>query len=840
LACFYKMALFFRRTRQQVGSVRLYDIVPPAFLLFLTIIFFWRQLVLGQSLYWGDIGLYFLPMQRFLHDQLHQGLLPLWNPYVLCGAPYVGNPQTWPLYPSSLFLFILSPERAISAMVALHVWLAGWGMLAFLRRTTGLRLLPCQFAAVVFMFGGQLVSKEQFPNMVQAMAYVPWILLAVDRLVDRRDVRRTVSLGVVLGMQVLAAHAQVTMLSIYLGTAYGLLRLGRMALTYWRRTDVSAHQARTRLRREFGGLLLKLGGAGVIATGLSAGQVFPVLELLAHAWRQRLSFSVVNRFYLPPNQLLNFTLPTLHGHPYLGNFTARGNFWETCCYAGWIPVSTAVIAVWLGVVRKRRREATVDRAHPAPRLRLSHGDDDVEPVLPEEPAAPHPTGDRSHDAVLKVRFWAVVFVVGTWMSTGRWGHLYRGAYNVVPGFRTFHDPARCLLWASTAVAILAGYGLHALMRRIEGRGTVSFGRANVFAVFILMLTFVDLCGFGTTLYPLAPKSTIEASTPGGTVDLVRGDHGIQIGQARVIGPDSARSWERYTAHQSYRQSVSGYHTLWNDTLTPNLSMGTGLRDAYGYEPEARLDAQRVLGMIDSGYANAATPRQRSVSAALAGIYGVRYVVTQRVDLPESTIAGLSTVYSEPNLPPLRGPHTRGALTNPGNIHLSRNLAWQPRVRLTTNVLEVAGRFEAIRDYQAYFNGDDSIDIPHTTLVAGDPGFASSTAPVAGKVDIVDVSPDRVDVDAVNDKPCLLVLTDTLHPGWTATVDGRPEAIVSVDGFVRGISLKDAGRHVVRFIYRPATFAVGLYLSLVTLSMVLSFRVARSISSQRKQEMVQDA
>jgi len=787
-------------------------------------------------------------MQRFLHDQLHQGRLPLWNPYILCGAPYAGNPQTWMLYPSSLFLLIFSPERAISAMVALHVWLAGWGMLAFLRRTTSLRLLPCQFAAVVFMFGGQLVSKEQFPNMVQAIAYVPWILLAVDRLVDRRDIRSTVLLGVAIGLQLLAAHAQVTMLTIYVGTAYGLLRLGRMALIYWRRTDVSAHQARTRLRRELGGLGLKVAGAGLIAAGLSAGQLLPILELLAHAWRHRLSFSVVNRFYMPPNQLLNFTLPTLHGHPYAGNFTARGNFWETCCYVGWIPVLMAIIAVWLGIVRRKRRDATVERAE-TPRLRLSHGDDDV----PETSPPPFPwkgegvTGtysqsrpDRSHDAVIKVRFWAVVFLIGTWMATGRWGHLYRGAYNVVPGFRNFHDPARCLLWSSTALAILAGYGLHALMRRVEGRGTVSFGRANIFAVFILMLTFVDLCGFGATLYPLAPRSTIEKSTPGGTLSLIRSDHGIQIGQARVIAPDSARSWERYTAHQSYRQFDPGYHTLWNDTLTPNLSMGSGVRDAYGYEPEARLDAQRVLGMIDTGYANAATVRQRSVSAMLAGIYGVRYVVTQRVDAPESTIADLSTVYSEPNLPALPRLHTEATPVNPGSIYLSRNLAWQPRARLTTNILQVTDRFEAIRDYQAYFNGDDSIDIPHTTLVAGDPGFASSTAPIGGKVDVADVSPDRVDIDATTDRPCLLVLTDTFHPGWKATVDGRPEPIVSVDGFVRGISLRDAGRHVVRFIYRPSTFAVGLYLSLLTLSMLLAFGIARSISSQRKQEMVHDA
>jgi len=67
-------------------------------------------------------------MQRFLGTQLHHGRIPLWNPYILCGAPYVGNPQTWPLYPSSLFLFPMRAEHAINWMIAAHVWLAGCGM----------------------------------------------------------------------------------------------------------------------------------------------------------------------------------------------------------------------------------------------------------------------------------------------------------------------------------------------------------------------------------------------------------------------------------------------------------------------------------------------------------------------------------------------------------------------------------------------------------------------------------------------------------------------------------------------------------------------------------------
>ncbi len=63
----------------------------------LDLLFFRPQIVAGRALYWGDIGLYFGPMLSFLHQQLQAGRIPLWNPWILCGTPYDGNPQTWPL-----------------------------------------------------------------------------------------------------------------------------------------------------------------------------------------------------------------------------------------------------------------------------------------------------------------------------------------------------------------------------------------------------------------------------------------------------------------------------------------------------------------------------------------------------------------------------------------------------------------------------------------------------------------------------------------------------------------------------------------------------------------------
>ncbi len=171
----------------------------PFGLFLLTLIYFWPQLIGGKALYWGDIGLYFTPMQMFLRDNLRHGRLPLWNPLILCGTPYVGNPQTWPLYPTTALLPWLSAPQFLNWTVALHVWLAGLGTYLFARRALRIGRGAALLAAVTFMFGGQLVSKEQFPNMVQASAWLPWVLWCLDSLLRRRRLRDALGLGLVLG-----------------------------------------------------------------------------------------------------------------------------------------------------------------------------------------------------------------------------------------------------------------------------------------------------------------------------------------------------------------------------------------------------------------------------------------------------------------------------------------------------------------------------------------------------------------------------------------------------------------------------------------------------------------
>jgi len=494
----------------------------------------------------------------------------------------------------------------------------------------------------------------------------------------------------VLGMQLLAAHAQMTLLTLYLASAWGVFVL-------------RAHP----LKRRTAGMLAL---SSAVAVGLAAGQLLPAVALFRDASRQKLSFHIVNRFFLPYHQVGNFLMPRLHGQPFSGDWTPIGNSWETCCYVGWLSLG---LAAWGGVMAWRKG------------------------------------GDPSGAG----RFWAGVFGFGLWMALGGRGGLYHLAYFVLPGFRAFHDPARCLLWACFALSLLAGYGLERVRWRPRG-----------LAVAVLLLAFADLAHFGRTLYPLADARALSPAAP--NVALALGDPDMRAHQARVLAPTEG-VWLRFTSYKDFRRNVPGYQTLWADTLTPNLTMPYGLLNAYGYEPVALKDAQTTDGKAASAFDPKAKPGERAQAASLAGALGVKYVAVCRVAPPEKTTPGLIAVRAAPTL------SLPGRVSGPqAQVYLSRNARWQPRARLE-----------------------------------------GSAAPVT----VRDNGPDRVILTCVTTGAARLVLADTRAAGWQAVADGRPAPIETYGGSLRAVRLGGAGTHTAVFSYAPTPYLVGLYLSLLTLA-----------------------
>ena len=62
-------------------------------------------------------------------------------------------------------------------------------------------------------------------------------------------------------------------------------------------------------------------------------------------------------------------------------------------------------------------------------------------------------------------------------------------------------------------------------------------------------------------------------------------------------------------------------------------------------------------------------------------------------------------------------------------------------------------------------------------------------------------------------PCLLVLSDSFFPGWTATDNGKEVPVLLADGMQQSVIL-EGGRHIIEFSYKPGPYYVGLAVSAV--------------------------
>lgn len=126
-----------------------------------------------------DLVLENYPWKNFILESLRAGELPLWNPYILAGQPFLAAGQNASLYPLGIIFLILPLTQAYGVFTALHFWLAAASMYFFARV---LRLPPFAAAAsgVIYAFSGFMVVSIVFPMIVSAAAWLPAILALVE------------------------------------------------------------------------------------------------------------------------------------------------------------------------------------------------------------------------------------------------------------------------------------------------------------------------------------------------------------------------------------------------------------------------------------------------------------------------------------------------------------------------------------------------------------------------------------------------------------------------------------------------------------------------------------
>jgi len=82
------------------------------------------------------------------------------------------------------------------------------------------------------------------------------------------------------------------------------------------------------------------------------------------------------------------------------------------------------------------------------------------------------------------------------------------------------------------------------------------------------------------------------------------------------------------------------------------------------------------------------------------------------------------------------------------------------------------------------------------------------------------TPNEIIIDTKMEHPGFLILTDAFHPDWEVFVDGQEGMLYQTHYLLRAVFLQ-AGDHVVRFVFRPASFYWGGLLSFLSLIFTVS-------------------
>jgi len=93
--------------------------------------------------------------------------------------------------------------------------------------------------------------------------------------------------------------------------------------------------------------------------------------------------------------------------------------------------------------------------------------------------------------------------------------------------------------------------------------------------------------------------------------------------------------------------------------------------------------------------------------------------------------------------------------------------------------------------------------------------ASDTARGDSSARVVTRTADTLDVAAELGAPGVLVLTEAFDEGWHAEIDGRAAPVIRANGLFRAVRV-GAGRHEVRFRYRPWAAVAGAAVSVAGL------------------------
>jgi hypothetical protein len=738
----------------------------PLILAVLVLIPLWDLLWLpsGQSIAGNDIRFMFLQWWRFSLDALRQGELPLWNPYLFSGVPFLANPQPALFYPPLWLLTLFPATRVAGLLFYLHLWLAGVGMYAWLR-SEGADEVGALFGGGIFAFNGYFFVRMFGGHLgvVMTQAWLPALLWAYRRALNRNRLSAAVLGGLFAALSLLAGH---TASFLYVGLALGAYAL-YCTWEAWERGETPLVALRPLL---LGGVMVLVG------LGLAAVQLLATWEFLGLSTRQAATYAFAADNSWPPGYLLTLFIPNFFGELARTGYWGDGIYTELVFYTGILPL---FLVLALGFHRRARHR-----------------------LIP---------------------FLLVLGGVGLLLALGQFGFLHRLAYNFVPFFRATRVPARAgflftfavaasagllltwlrrepevarpglrgwvqgpLLWlviALTVLVILAGYLLFALERDSNPEAGRLWHVANHSALFLLLflltvglmrawqsgrinarqggwlaigLVLLDLWGFGRSL--VQPTSVEESA------------------YWRIVA-------EVTQAPLSETADGAGRVLPWGLSIFEhNQGMAFDLQSVFGYDPlELEHYARFTTAVPD--------PRARAYD-----LLGARYLITtQEMSFP-----------AEPDAPRLLEQRDGVWIYERPTALPPAWLVHQVEVHPQTVLLE-------------RLNSPD-LDPRSTVLLEQSPPCQLDVPAGPEHVRFSRRGNNQLEIQVRASSASVLVMGEVFYPGWQARLDGQPVPLLRADYALRAVCVP-AGEHRITLKFAPSSLRIGAGITLFFLLLV---------------------
>lgn len=742
------------------------------------------------------------PFDRFVqdfHDQYDEA--PLWYPHIFGGMPFQASGSYHHLqYSFEALVNAILPKGLIDALHGRYLFhlLLGAVSMFFLGRILSLSRSACLVAAAAFVFSSHMMGTEHANRFICFM-HIPLVFLATYRVFDRGRLFDAVLLGGALGSQLSSFHPQI---AFYTAILIGLYAVYALVYDFRDRKPV-----RVLLRNS----ALFTGGV-VLAVAIAAVLVFPMQEYAQHSARglsvggSDVNVPFATSWSFPPLEVLTFIIPSFAG--FGGPF-----YWGDMPFTdfpNYLGIVVLVLAV-AGIVLNKSRMTL---------------------------------------------FLVIAAILALLVSFGR--HLPPVSYvmlHFVPFFGKFRAPVMILVLSQFAVALLAGYGVHALVGRIKaGKDSLRLFAGRLITVaggvllLVLLLTMFESSfqSFMTSIYERADAAhgsrgallsnpdyqtrindmrfdllmrdlwimTLFLCAAGGLIYATRRRNpalfvtGISVllvvdlllVAEKLIDPqdDPTRIETYYSGRQTeivnaMQEDTGLYRILPVNEFNTNEYGYFGISTIGGYHPAKLGNYQELMDKVGFN------------SFPVLNMLNTRYLVSAQPILTD----GLTPVVE-----------SEGG-------YLYRNESALPRAFLVDSVRVITEKdaiFEAMRD-PGFRPGEYAILEKPVAERLGPLGDSS--------VEITLHTPHRIEMSVDAAAPCLLVLSEIYYPaGWRAEIEGSPAEIHKTNYVLRSVVVPE-GRHEVVMTFEPLSFTAGHLLSRIASTLVLAGLIAAGAMRIRK-------